>query len=80
MRNPLENGSDDATEDSLMANANVDVYPEPILKAWEKCHFNLDFPKLDHKQMLTEKNLASLVPNPGRRFSPIVTFLVYNRR
>ena len=48
MQNPLENGLDDAPEDSLMDNANVDVYPESILETWEQCHFNLDFPKLDH--------------------------------
>ena len=28
MQNPLENGSDDAPEDALMDNTNVDVYPE----------------------------------------------------
>ena len=34
MPNPLENGSDDAPEDALIDNANVDVYPEPISEAW----------------------------------------------
>ena len=36
MQNPLEYGSDDALEDALMDNANVDVYPESTLEAWEK--------------------------------------------
>ena len=52
MPNPLKNGSDDATEDALMDNANMDVYPEPIFEAWEQCHFNLDFPKLDHRKAI----------------------------
>ena len=43
-------------EDSLMANANVIVYPDVTLEAWEKCHFNLNFPKLDHlKESMTER-------------------------
>ena len=29
MENPLENGSDDAPEDALMSNSNLDVYPCP---------------------------------------------------
>ena len=37
MPNPLKNGSDDFPEDALMDNANVDVCPEPTLKAWEQC-------------------------------------------
>ena len=39
MPNPLENGSDDAPEDDLMDNANVEVYPEPISEAWDQCHW-----------------------------------------
>jgi len=31
LQNPLENGSDDAPEDSLMDNTNVDIYPERTL-------------------------------------------------
>ena len=48
MPKSLENGSNDFPEDALMDNANVDVYPEPISEPWEQCHFNMDFPKLDH--------------------------------
>ena len=33
MQNPLENGSDEAPEDTLIDNANMDVYPEPTLEA-----------------------------------------------
>ena len=46
MQNPLENESDDAPEDALMDDANVDVYPESSSETWERCHFNLT--KLDH--------------------------------
>ena len=60
MPNPLENGSDDAPEDSLMDNANVEVYPEPISEAWEQCHFNLDFPKLNHLKAIVREHCRTL--------------------
>ena len=56
MANPLENGPDDAQEDALMDNANVDVYSEPISEAWEQCHFNLEFPKLEHLKAIVREH------------------------
>ena len=56
-QNPFENGSDDAPEDALMDNVNVNVYPESTLEAWEQCHFNLD--QFHQKKMLTKRDLAS---------------------
>jgi len=53
MPNSLENGSDDAPEVSLMADANV--YPEQTLEAWEQCHFTLGFPKLDHLKAIVRE-------------------------
>ena len=61
MQNPiLENGLDDAPKDSLMDNPNVDVYPESTLKAWEQCHFNLYFPKLDHLKAIVREHGKTL--------------------
>ena len=45
----LKMRQEDAPEDALMCNANIDVYSERNLEFWEQCHFNLDFPKLDHE-------------------------------
>ena len=36
MPNTLEKVSDDAPEDSLMSDYNVDVYLEQTLEAWEE--------------------------------------------
>ena len=62
MQNPLENGSGDAPEDALMDKANVDVYSESTLEAWEQCHFNLIFPKLYHLKAIV--NMAERFFNP----------------
>ena len=35
MKNPVEKGSDDAPEDSLMADDNVDVNTERTFETWE---------------------------------------------
>jgi len=74
MPNPLENWSDNAPEDAVMDNANVDVYPEPISEAWEKCHFILDFPKLDNlKEIVFEHGRTLFQPfdQKGLRFEPL---------
>ena len=74
MQNPLETGANHAPEDSLMANANMDVYPEPTLEAWEQCHFNLDFPKLDHlKAIVREYSRTLFQPfdQEGLRVKPL---------
>ena len=34
LANRLENGPDDAPENSLLSNADVDVYPKRTLEAW----------------------------------------------
>ena len=39
-----------------MANANMNVFPEPTLEAWERCHFNLEFPKLDHLKAIVREH------------------------
>ena len=36
VQNSLENGIDDALENSLKDNTNVDVYPESSLEVWEQ--------------------------------------------
>ena len=73
MPNPLENGSDDEPEDVFKDNDNVDVYPEPNLEAWEQCHFNLDFPKLDHLkasfESIAERSSNPLI-NKDQEFKP----------
>ena len=62
MRNPLENGSDDAPEDAFMDNVNVHVCTESTLGAWEQCHFTLYFPKLDHlKANIAERIFNHLI-------------------
>ena len=74
MQNPLENGSDDAPEDALMDNANVDVYPEAISEAWEQCHFNLAFPKLDHLKAIVREHGRTLFQpfdKEGLRVEPL---------
>jgi hypothetical protein len=74
MQNPLENGSDDAPEDALMDNANVDVYPEAISEAWEQCHFNLAFPKLDHLKAIVREHGRTLFQpfdQEGSRVEPL---------
>ena len=74
MQNPLENGLDDAPEDALMDNANVDIYPEPILEAWERCHFNLDFPKMDHLKAIVREHARTLFQpfdQEGLRVQPL---------
>ena len=60
LANPLENGSDNIPEDSLISNVKVDVYPERTLEAWEECHFNLDFPKLDHLKAIVQEHGRTL--------------------
>ena len=62
MQNSLENGLDGAPEDVPMDNANVDVYPDPTLEAWEQCHFNLDFPKSTLRQSF--ESMAECFSNP----------------
>jgi len=72
LSNPLENGdADDTPEDSQMSNANVDVYPERTL---EQCHFNLDFPKLDHLKAIVQEHGKSFFQpfdQEGLRVKPL---------
>ena len=64
----------DASEDALMDNANVDVYPEASSEAWEQCHFNLAFPKLDHLKAIVREHGRTLFQpfdKEGLRVEPL---------
>jgi len=52
----------------------VKVYPEPTLEAWKQCHFNLDFPKLDHLKAIVRehgKTLFQPFDREGLRVEPL---------
>jgi hypothetical protein len=58
--NPLSLAHDDAPEDLILEESQLDVFPRPQVENWETCHFNPEFPQLDRLRDIVKQHGAIL--------------------